>query len=260
VATLFLFLVALLGGVLNAVAGGGSFLTLPALLYVGVTPVSANATSTLAMWPGSIGSALAYRRDMAAVSGQLMRLGGISLLGGLLGGLLLIRTSDVSFMRLLPWLMLLAVVTFTFGGALTSRFTRSSAGPSQTAASSHGAARWTLLLQLAIATYGGYFGGGMGIMMLAVMTVAGMTDIHEMNGLKAVLAMAINGVALVEFIASGAIDWSRGLVMVAGGFGGGFAGGFVARRIPARHVRTFVVAIGWIMTVYFFLRAEAYVP
>jgi uncharacterized membrane protein YfcA len=251
----FLFFVAWVGGVLNAVAGGGSFLALPALLYAGVAPVSANATTTMALWPGSVSSAFAYRRDIEMIgTRRLIALGAVSLVGGLLGGYLLIRTSDASFMRLLPWLMLLAAGTFTFGGRLTRRFRRHPADGADGPRALGGVAFWTLALQLVIAMYGGYFGGGIGIMMLATMTVAGMTEIHEMNGLKSVLAIAINGVALFEFFVHGAIAWRYGLVMVAGGFTGGYFGAAVARRIPPAYIRGFVVVVGWTMTAFFFLR------
>ena len=113
---------------------------------------------------------------------------------------------------------------------------------------------WTLLLQLVIATYGGYFGGGMGIMMLAVFAVTGMTDMHAMNGLKAMLAVAINGVALVAFVAQGAVAWTPGLVMVAGGILGGYAGAAIARRFDERLIRVFAIVVAWAMTIYFFLR------
>lgn len=264
-----LFVAAFLGGALNAVAGGGSFITLPALLYAGVTPVSANATSTFAMWPASLSSAVAYRREIGQARAWTMRLGAISLVGGLLGGLLLVRTSDESFVRLLPWLLLLATVTFTFGGRVAAWTRRRGTGRAQHAspgAVSGGVAgkgvgdtkalppMWMLPVQLAIATYGGYFGGGMGIMMMAGMAIAGMTDIHEMNGLKTVLAIAINGVALATFIATGSIAWAPGLVMVAGGVSGGYLGASTARRLSAGLVRWFVIAIAWGMTVYFFVR------
>jgi uncharacterized membrane protein YfcA len=263
-----LFLAAFVGGALNAVAGGGSFIALPALLYAGVPPVAANATTTLALWPGSVASALAYRREVALTRRWLVRLGWVSLLGGLLGGMLLVRTSDTSFMRLLPWLMLLAAVTFTFGSPLTSRirtvrarFKRavpaSGAAPSADAPASRRSLTvpwWALPVQLVIATYGGYFGGGIGIMMLASLAVAGMTDIHEMNGIKAVLAVAINGVALAEFILTGTIAWAPGAVMVAGGIAGGYAGASVARRLSGTAVRLFVNAVAWVMTIYFFIR------
>ena len=255
-----LFFAALLGGALNSVAGGGSFITLPALLWWGVPPVAANATSTFALWPGSVSSAWAYRREVAATDrGSLVRLIVVSLAGGLLGARLLISTSDTSFMRLLPWLMLLAAATFTWGGRVTARLW----GPRSngigtdgagTAGGSKALVPWALLIQLAIATYGGYFGGGMGIMMLTTLAVAGMTDIHKMNGLKTVLATAINAVALGEFAARGAIAWAPGVVMVAGGVIGGYTGAAVARRVEGRVVRLFVIAVAWTMTAYFFVR------
>jgi uncharacterized membrane protein YfcA len=234
-----------MAGALNSVAGGGSFITLPALLYAGVPPVAANATSTFAVWPASLASAVAYRRELGAPRTWLS-LGVISLGGGLLGGLLLMKTSDESFMRLLPWLMLLATATFTFGGKVTSRFKMAAVGA--------GVPWWMFILQLAIATYGGYFGGGMGIMMLALLAASGMTDIHEMNGLKAVLGVAINAVALATFIAHGAIVWQSGIVMAAGGIIGGYFGAALARRLSRDAVRIFVIGVGWTMTAYFFVR------
>lgn len=246
--SLFLFVAAFVGGALNAVAGGGSFIGLPALIVAGVPAVSANATNTLALWPASISSAWAYRREVAATRAWVVSLGGVSLAGGLIGGLLLVRTSDDAFLRLLPWLLLLAAATFSFGGALQRRLPRQH---STGAASQH---LLIVLIQFVISIYGGYFGGGMGIMMLAALTVAGMTDIHQMNAVKSVLAVAINGVALAEFVALGAIEWAPGVVMVAGGIAGGYAGAATARRVDQRYVRTLAMVIAWGMTVYFFLR------
>jgi uncharacterized membrane protein YfcA len=291
----FLFLAAFVGGALNAVAGGGSFIALPALLFAGAPAVAANATTTLALWPGSVASALAYRREVAVSRRWLVRLGGVSLVGGLLGGLLLVRTSDTSFLRLLPWLMLLAAATFTFGAPLTARLRHGDTedliesglqaeaplpvgtphpapGTSHLAAGTshpvsgigHSARRtprpvpvvpwWVLPLQLVIATYGGYFGGGIGIMMLASLAIAGMTDIHHMNGVKSALAVAINGVALAEFVISGTVLWGPGAVMMAGGIIGGYAGASLARRLRGGSVRVFVIAVAWVMTAYFFIR------
>jgi uncharacterized membrane protein YfcA len=244
--TFLLFIVAFAGGALNSVAGGGSFLTFPTLLYAGVTPVVANATSALAMWPGSVASAVAYRRELTW-GPRTMVLCGASLLGGLAGAILLVRTSDTSFMRLLPWLMLVASGTFTFAGRLSSVH--------RSPATSSDRTLWVLaLLQLVISIYGGYFGGGMGIMMLAMFAVAGMTDIHEMNGLKAVLGSATNGIAIVAFMISREIAWAPGLLMVAGSIIGGYAGAAMARRIDRRVIRVFVMVIGWTMTTYFFVR------
>lgn len=247
--TVFLFLAALVGGALNSVAGGGSFIALPALLYAGISPVSANATTTMAFWLASVSSAFAYRREVTTDRRWLVLFGAASVVGGLLGGLLLVSTSDTRFMRLLPWLMLTAAATFTLGGNIQRllRGTRHRVpGPRHPA--------WAVLLQFLIAIYGGYFGGGMGIMMLATMSIAGMTEIHEMNGLKAMLAVAINGVALAEFIVHGLVAWTPGLVMVAGGVVGGYAGAATARRISPHYVRAFVVAVAWVMTIYFFFR------
>jgi uncharacterized membrane protein YfcA len=241
--SIFLFAAAALGGALNSVAGGGSFIALPALLYAGVPAVSANATTTMALWPGSVSSAVAYRREITADRRWLLILSAVSLIGGLLGALLLVRTSDASFLRLLPWLMFVAAATFTFGGSR------------RVGAAAVVRPIWLIvLLQFAIAIYGGYFGGGMGIMMLATLALSGMTDIHEMNGLKSVLGSAINGIALAEFIFKGAVAWGPGLVMVVGGIAGGYVGASVARTIDRRQVRTFVIVTAWLMTAYFFIR------
>ena len=242
---LLLFLAGGMAGLLNSVAGGGSFVTLPMLLHVGVSPVAANATSTLGIWPASVASTVAYRRDLAGTGRAAVWLGAVSLIGGLLGAVLLVRTSDTSFMRLLPWLMLLATVTFTVSGVVTARLGR--VRPREL----H---RWALPLQLVIAIYGGYFGGGMGIMMLATFAASGMTDIHQMNGLKSVFGVAINAVALIAFIASGAVVWVHGLTIAAGSILGGYIGAAVARRLDRQRVRWIVIVIGWTMTTYFFLR------
>lgn len=266
--TALLFAAAFIGGALNAVAGGGSFIALPTLMYIGVPPVSANATTAFAMWPGAVASVVAYRREMSATRHWMMTLGAVSVMGGLLGGLLLVRTSDQSFLRLLPWLMLLAAVTFTFGNRITARarLKNGVAWPARTgtagkaghdagaSSSSRHVPAWTLLLQLLIATYGGYFGGGMGIMMLAAMSVAGMTDIHEMNGLKSLLSVGINGIAVATFMVDGTISWAPGLVMVAGGISGGYLGAALARRVAGTAVRTVVTVVAWTLTGYFFLR------
>jgi len=250
---LILFLAAVIGGALNAVAGGGSFLTLPALIVAGVSPVSANATSTLALWPASVSSLFAYRSEIKTSPRWMLVLGAASVTGGLAGALLLVRTSDESFLRLLPWLMLVAAVAFTFGhrlrpsGAITGGSHRLAAG-----APWHPSLVALVVAQLLIACYGGYFGGGMGIMMLATMTLVGMTNIHEMNGLKALLGAAINAVALATFIVSGTITWRYGAAMSVGAVLGAYTTASFVRRVNPRYVRAAVVLIGWAMTAYFF--------
>jgi uncharacterized membrane protein YfcA len=236
-----------LGGALNSVAGGGAFIGLPTLLSIGVTPVIANATTTLAMWPGTLSSALAYRREIVASRQILLPLCIVSLAGGLIGAVILVRTSDSSFVRLLPWLMLVAASTFTIGGRLVPRGDALRSRPG-------GVPMWALLVQFVIAIYGGFFGGGMGIIMLATMTLFGMTDIHQMNGLKNVLAVALNGMALLAFIFTGTISWLPGLVMMSGGIVGGYVGASTARLIDRSRVRLFVVTIAWLATAYFFWR------
>ena len=262
--SLFLFVAAFVGGALNSVAGGGSFIGLPALIFAGVPAVSANATNTLALWPASLSSAWAYRREVAATRARIVTLAGVSLAGGLIGGLLLVRTSDDAFLRLLPWLLLAAAVTFSCGGMLQRVLARQhptgEAAKHPTAlAPEHPTALdakhlTVLFVQFLISVYGGYFGGGMGIMTLAALTIAGMTDIHQMNAVKSVLAVAINGVALAEFVALGAIAWAPGLIMVAGGIAGGYVGAATARRVDQRYVRSLVMVSAWGLTVYFFLR------
>jgi uncharacterized protein len=249
--TILLFAAGLAAGTLNSVAGGGSFLTLPTLLFAGVAPISANATSTFAVWPGSAASAWVYRRDVRRSGRGILVLVLTSLVGGFLGATLLVRTSNDSFLRLLPWLMLVAAVTFTIGGR---RPPRADAAAGVGGWRSRQSFLFVLALQFVIATYGGYFGGGAGIMMLAMLAAAGMTDIHEMNGLKALLGVSINGVALARFIASGVVAWTPGVVTMAGAVIGGYGGASLARRVDRRYIRWLVVAVGWTMTAYFFLR------
>jgi uncharacterized membrane protein YfcA len=242
-----LFLAAAVGGALNSVAGGGSFVAFPALLFAHVPPIPANATNTVALWPASVASAVAYRREIQDVRREIVPLGVASLCGGLAGSILLLRTSDRTFVLLIPFLLLFATALFTFGGGVAKRLTRGAHAPLPVAA----------VAQFAISVYGGYFGGGMGIMMLAVMTLLGMTHIHKMNGLKNVLGALINGVAVVAFVMAGAVQWSAGVVMIAGGIVGGYAGAAIARRIEPKYVRWLVMGIAWSMTAYFFIRTYA---
>jgi uncharacterized membrane protein YfcA len=242
-----LFAAAAVGGAINSVAGGGSFVAFPALLAAGVPAIAANATNTVALWPGSVASAVAYRREIVAMRREIVPLGLASLAGGLGGSILLLRTSNDTFVLLIPWLLLFAAVLFSFGKRLSSVLTRGT----------EASLRVAVIAQLVISVYGGYFGGGMGIMMLAVLSLMGMTDIHKMNGLKTVLAALINGVAVVAFIMAGAVTWGPGLVMVAGGIAGGYAGAAIARRVSPSAVRLIVLVVAWTMTAYFFVKTYA---
>jgi uncharacterized membrane protein YfcA len=229
-------------GAVNAIAGGGTLITFPVLLFAGVAPVTANATSTLALLLGTVGSIYGYRRQFAAVHLWLRRFLPVSLIGGLIGGILLTRTSNEIFARLVPFLLLFATVLFVAQGAFR-RFARSQELPAGLPAKR---AIWiAVLFQFAVAIYGGYFGAGIGILMLASLGFIGLTDIHEMNALKTVLSTLINVVAAVWFIASGLIDWPRTAVMTAGALGGYFLGAHYSQRIPQARVRQIITGIGF---------------
>lgn len=243
----FLFFAGALGGALNSVAGGGSFIAFPALLFTGVPPIPANATNTIALWTAAAASGGAYRKRLDVPRRVLLPLITASLIGGLAGAFLLLKTPAHTFMRVLPWMILGATLLFAFG----KRLAAGRASVIQHDASSAALAGATAF-QFAIAVYGGYFGGGMGIVTLAMLAALGMTDIHAMNALKSVMGFVINGVAVVEFIIFHAIYWKHGTIMIAGGILGGYLGAHYAQRLPQAWVRSFVVLVGAVMTVYFF--------
>ncbi len=247
-----LFLAAIVGGTLNAVAGGGSFITFPSLIFGGIGAINANATSTVALWPGSLASLWAYRKELATQQrGFLMVLGVTSLIGGILGALLLLNTPASTFVLLIPYLLLLATLLFAFSGQIT-KFLRVRS-VEKTRLSRRGLAG-IAFLQLIIAIYGGYFGAGIGILMLATLALMGMENIHEMNAVKTLLTILINGVAVIAFIIAGIIAWIPAIVMLAGAIIGGYGAAYFARKIDQKYVRTFVIVVGLTLTVYFFLR------
>jgi uncharacterized protein len=247
---ILLFLAGMLGGALNSVAGGGSFIAFPALLFSGVPPIPANATNTIALWTAAAASGGAYRKQLDVPRRVLMPLITASLIGGLVGAFLLLRTPAQTFMRVLPWLTLGATLLFAFGKKL-ARGRRSVIEHEAGSTALVGAT----LFQFLVAIYGGYFGGGMGIVMLAMLAALGMTDIHAMNALKSVMGFVINGVAVVTFIIAGAVYWRHGTVMIAGGILGGYLGAHYALKVPQVWIRSFVVLVGTGMTVYFFWKS-----
>ena len=222
----------------------------PTLLFTGVPPIPANATNTLSLWVGTAVSGGTYRRQLSLPRRVLLPLVSMGLLGGLAGALLLIKTPAHTFLRLIPWLMLAATLLFTFGRHLTGRL---SAGISHQA--SNAAVAGASFFELLVAIYGGYFGGGIGIMNLAMFAALGMTDIHEMNALKIVLVAVINGVAAVTFIATDSIVWPQALVMIVGAGLGGYASAHYAQKLPQSLVRAMIITLGVGMTIYFFLKA-----
>jgi uncharacterized protein len=248
-----LFIAALVGGALNGVVGGGSFLTFPALMVSGVPPVNANATSTVALWPGVLASAGAYRRELVQHSrGVVLLLVVISLVGGLLGAVLLLRTPQSTFAGLVPFLLLVATLLLAFGPRLT-RALRDRGLVGHKPAGAHLAG--VVLFQLGVAIYGGYFGGGIGILMLAALELIGIDDIHRANALRTLLSTTINSVAVVTFILAGVVVWSNALVMIVGSVIGGYGSAALVRRLPPSKVRVFVIVIAVTMTVYFFARS-----
>jgi uncharacterized protein len=243
-----LFFVAILGGALNAVAGGGSFFVFPALLFLGVPPVVANATTAAGLMPASFSSAIAYRKDFA-YDRQLLLLAIASTVGGVLGAIVLLKTKESTFVFAIPILLGFAAAVFTFGARIAAYFRARVSG-------AHGITI-AFFVQLVIATYGGYFGGGMGILMLATFAFIGLSDIHATNGMKSVLAVLINGAAIVAFVYSGKVMASKWAVIVVGGVLGGYFGARVARRISPSKVRVAVIVYAWIMTAYFAWRTYA---
>jgi hypothetical protein len=238
-----LFAAAFAAGVLNSLAGGGSFLTFPSLVFAGIPAVTANASSTVALVPGTMAAVFSYRGDIQRLSEPRLKIWFlISILGGALGASLLLVTSDKTFRLVAPWLLLFATLIFTLGGrisaALSGRLHRS-----QTL---------MLLVLFPVAIYGGYFGGGIGIMFLAAMRLYGLDDIHGMNGIKAILGGSLNTIAALIFISAHHVSWQPTLIMMTAAILGGFTGPIVARRMPPPLIRGIVIAVGFSMTLYFF--------
>jgi len=249
-AAIYLFFAGALAGAINAVAGGGSFISFPALLFSGVAPIPANATNTLALWVGTSASGSAYKNRVKLPQRMMLPLIFASIVGGLLGALLLIRTPSQTFLHLLPWLLLGATLLFAFGRHITQRIAVNITHDTGSAAIVIAS-----IFELAVAVYGGYFGGGIGIMNLALLAALGMTDIHAMNFLKVVLGSIINGVATVTFVLTKAIVWPQAIIMTAGALIGGYASAHYAQKLPQIWVRRFVIFSGVAMTAYFFYRA-----
>jgi uncharacterized protein len=229
---------AVLAGAVNAVAGGGTLISFPTLLFLGVGPVVANATNAVALWPGNAAGAVGFRNELAHTRRWLVLLLPPSIVGGLIGAVILLHTGAALFRTIAPFLILLATGLLAAQGSITSRM--SHMNPNTSAAF-----RWSAIgFQFMVGIYGGFFGAGIGILMLAALGLLGVGDIHQMNGLKNVLAVCINGIAAVYFVVSGAVVWSFALVMAAGAIAGGFTGASVARHLSEAVVRRFVIVIG----------------
>ena len=246
-----------LGGMLNAVAGGGSFMTLAALTYVGLPPVTANATGTAALLPGYIASAWRFRKDIeypASLNLNLIIL--ISVVGGSLGAVLLIVLNPEIFSVLVPWLILLATSAFIIGPWLLAKRTKkklkndkdSSITATQLSAISAG------LILLSVCIYGGYFNGGLGIILLAALGLMGQTNLHGMNGLKNIVSALLTAVAVIVYAIGGTIDWEQVLLVAVMAIIGGYVGAAVAYKIPQNIMKGFIVLVGVLMAITFFMK------
>ena len=242
--TTLLLVAAFVAGALNSVAGGGSFLTLPALVFVGVPPVVANATGTVALLPGYIAGAWGFREDTEPPPGlSMLRLVVLSLVGGAAGAALLLVTSNDVFAVVIPWLLLAATLLFALGPKLREW---TAGGAPSTAKATFGV--------LLVAAYGGYFNGGLGILLLALFGLLGQTKLNAMNGLKNWVSALLTAIAVVIYAAGGLVLWPQALLMMVAATAGGYAGARVARRIPAPWLRGGIVLTGLVMTAVFFYR------
>lgn len=243
---LLIFAAGLLAGVMNSAAGGGSFVTLPVLIFAGVPSVIANASSTVALFPGSFAGAWAYRNDFTPFEGVSMRaLGCASVAGGLVGALLLLFTPTTTFDSIFPWLLLFGTLAFTFGrqaGAALRRVVH--IGPAA-----------LLVGQFLLAIYGGYFGGAVGIMTLAIWSLFFVANINAMNAAKTLLVGSMNATAVVCFVIAGKVWWPQAAVMMAAAVLGGYFGARVTRRLPPAKIRLGITILTFLMTATVFYRA-----
>ena len=244
------FAAAFLAGAINSVAGGGTLVSFPALIWLGLDSVTANATSTVAIWPGTVGSIWGYRRELRQAEPRFRVLIVPSLVGGIAGALLLRWTPPAIFDRLVPFLILFATLLFMAQEPVQRLLKTADA-------ETHKSSRWlagALLFQLAVGIYGGYFGAGIGILMLAALSILGLSNIHEMNSLKVVFGGSINGIAAAYFIWARMVYWPDVLIMAVGAIVGGYGGAGVARKLGRTTVRRIVIAIGFGMAVSLFIK------
>jgi uncharacterized membrane protein YfcA len=241
---------AFLAGAINSVAGGGTLVSFPALIWLGMNSVAANATSTVAIWPGTVGSIWGYRRELGEAEPRFRVLIVPSLVGGIAGALLLRWTPPSIFDKLVPYLILFATLLFMAQEPVQRKLKTADAGTRHST-------RWlagAILFQLCVGIYGGYFGAGIGILMLAALSILGLQDIHEMNSLKVVFGGSINGIAALYFIYAGMVEWPYVLIMAAGAILGGFLGAGTARKLGRTAVRRIVIAIGFFMAISLFVK------
>lgn len=253
-----LFAAAFAAGAINSVAGGGTLITFPSLLWAGVSPVAANATSTVALVPGSASAFWGYREELGHGRSALLWLGLPSVVGGLVGAFLVLKAGDTLFAHLVPWLILGATVLFMAQEPISRWMRRRAraehADDSAVENPKDGRLVGIMLYQFVVAIYGGFFGAGIGILMLAALGLLGLTNIHRMNGLKNMAAICINGVASITFIAGHKVHWMLALLMAAAAIFGGYGGAGLARKLGQKTVRRIVIGIGLAIAVLMFVR------
>ncbi len=243
------FASAFAAGAINSVAGGGTLLTFPTLIWLGLNSVAANATSTVAIWPGSLGGMWGFRKDLRTADPRMLALTVPSLIGGIAGALLLRFTPPSIFDAVVPFLILFATVLFMVQETVQRIF--------KTGEARHESPRWlagAMVFQFFVSLYGGYFGAGIGILMLAALSILGLTDIHQMNGLKNFFALCINGVAAIYFIFAHMVEWPYVLIMAIGAIAGGVGGAGLARRLGRTVMRRVVIGIGFATAVSLFVK------
>ncbi|MBB4144736.1 sulfite exporter TauE/SafE family protein [Rhizobium rhizoryzae] len=238
-----LFVSGFLSGAVNAIAGGGTFLTFGALTLAGLPPISANATSSIVQFPGYVTSTLAYKTELMKRWRSAVALTIISAVGGLAGALILLALDNPSFRAMVPWLLAAATAIFATGPLLKPKASAERTGTSPSSA----------IGQFLTAIYGGFFGAGMGIMMLAVLGLTTGGSYHHLNALKNLLAMVIAAVAIIVFVGGGVVGWAQAVIMIPAGAAGGYAGVWLARRVPQTIMRMLVVAVGTALTIYYFV-------
>lgn len=236
-------------GAANAIAGGGTFFSFPALLAVGIPPVIANASNTVALWPASLSGAWVYRRELKSYQRHLILMGMASLLGGGAGSLLLLQAQDAVFSSLIPWLLLFATSLFALSDRILPWLREAGF---QVSANN----RSTIVVQMFVAIYGGFFGAGLGILMLASLVFAGHSNVHEVNAIKNILSAVIYTITVFTFILAGMVSWSFTLIMLIAATAGGYFGAIMARRISPRWLRRFIVVVGFGLSIYFFQKAH----
>ncbi|HEV3158337.1 MAG TPA: sulfite exporter TauE/SafE family protein [Candidatus Baltobacteraceae bacterium] len=245
---LFVAGAALIAATINAGAGGGSFITFPALLAVGVPPVSANATNNLGIWLGNITSVGGLRGDLDVPRPMLIKLLVTSVIGSLIGAYLLLRTKNETFVALLPFLLLGATVIYILG----PRITRAT----HTLKFTKPASPQALIAQLIINIYGGFFGAAQGILLLALFSIMGLNDARKANALKNFVGMTVNGIACIPYVLAHLIDWPTGIAMSVGSLSGGLLGAHIVKRLPSSALRGVVIVVASSMTLYFFWKTD----